>query len=188
MDGLNNHQRALAWLASWNPSFAGKAIVNADFTFRSVNEQFCKILRMMPSDFLNSSFTDLTQEPMKTLDRQNADLVVQGRSPGYIMRKQYQRHDGTLTPEFMLMVVGVFKKNGDFDFFVSRIILATEAEDDTQEHAQSLKGSSLWVKFITALPLLMKLAGGIAAAVGVMAWVLYEMTKLAAKEGFELWP
>lgn len=187
MDGLDNHQRARAWLATWNPSFTGKAIVNQDFTFRSVNQQFCEILGMQPADFLDHTFTDLTPEPIRTLDRENADLVVQGRSPGYVMRKQYRRRDDSLTPEFMLLVVGIFKENGDFDFFASRIILATEVANSLAEPIPSPKELSLWVRFIEALPMLIKISGGVAAAVGVMAWVLYEMTKLAIKDGVKLW-
>lgn len=187
MDGLDNHQRAKAWLATWNPSFTGKAVVNEDFTFRSVNQQFCDILGMQPADFLDHAFTDLTPEPIATLDRQNADLVVQGRSPGYLMRKQYRRRDKSLTPEFMLLVVGIFKETGEFDFFASRIILATEMTGSSQELTPSPKESSLWAKFITALPILVKISGGIAAAVGVVAWVIYEIARLAAKDGFRLW-
>lgn len=187
MDGLDNHQRAKAWLATWNPSFTGKAIVNEDFTFRSVNQQFCDILGMQPADFLDHTFTDLTPEPIATLDRQNADLVVHGRSPGYLMRKQYLRRDKSLTPEFMLLVVGIFKNNGDFDFFASRIILATEMQNSLLELTHFQKESSLWVRFITALPMLVKISGGIAAAVGVVAWVVYEIAKLAAKDGLRLW-
>jgi len=146
MDGLDSKQRALAWLATWNPSFTGKAILNKDFTFRSVNEQFCEILGVTPAELLDKKFTDITPEPDKTLDKQNAKLVIDGKSQGYLLKKIYELSDGRRVP-VLLLVAGVRKDNGDFDFFVSRIIQDIELSDATP----TPKGRTLWEKIVVAI-------------------------------------
>lgn len=187
MDGLTNEQRAKAWLASWHPSFTGKAIVNKEMRFTSVNQQFCDLLGMMPGDFLDHTFTDMTPEPQKTQDMMNAHLVVEGRSSGYLMEKQYIRADGTLTPKFMLLVVGVFDELGEFLFFVSRIILSTEITPELSDASPSRVESGLWVKFLEAAPALVKIGAGIAATISIVCWALWEMAKLTLRDGLQLW-
>lgn len=187
MDGLTNEQRAKAWLASWHPSFTGKAIVSKEFQFLSVNQQFCDLLAMMPGDFLDHAFTDMTPEPQKTQDMLNAHLVVEGRSSGYLMEKQYIRPDGTMTPKFMLLVVGVFDTSGEFLFFVSRIILSNEIAPELTAASPSPVGSGLWVRFLEAAPAIVKIGAGVAATVSIVAWVLWEIAKLALKDGLPLW-
>ena len=132
-DGLNKDERALAWLASWNPSFAGIAIVNPDFTFRSVNKQFCDIAGVTPAEILNGSFTDITSAKDRALDVANAKLVKDGIIPWYVMPKSYEFESGKKV-NVVLMVKGVYhEKTGRFLFFVSRIM-----EDNTKLTAESL--------------------------------------------------
>lgn len=122
MDSLNHDERAYAWLASWNPSFAGKAIVNPDFTFRSVNQQFCKILGITAAELIGQKFTDLTPEPLKTLDKENAELVKQGLQESYLLPKVYEFSSGRRV-DVILLVNGVYHpEDGNFMFFVSTIM------------------------------------------------------------------
>lgn len=122
MDGLSNEERAYAWLASWNPSFAGKAIVNPDFTFRAVNQQFCKIVGVTPAELVGNKFTDLTPEPLRTVDKNNALLVKKGIIQSYLLPKTYEFFNGHRA-NVTLLVNGVYHpETKDFMFFVSTIL------------------------------------------------------------------
>ena len=122
MDGLTNEERVFAWLASWNPSFAGKAIVNPDFTFRAVNQQFCKIVGVTPAELVGNKFTDLTPEPVKSVDMKNAMLVKRGVIQSYLLPKSYEFYNGHKV-DVTLLVNGVYHpETKDFMFFVSTIL------------------------------------------------------------------
>lgn len=125
-DNLNHDERAYAWLASWNPSFAGKAIVNPDFSFRAVNQQFCSILGVTAAELIGKKFSDITPEPLKSLDIQNAELVKKGLQESYLLPKIYELPSGKRV-EVTLLVNGVYhSKTKDFLFFVSTIMARTE--------------------------------------------------------------
>lgn len=122
MDGLNNEERAYAWLANWNPCFVGKAIVNPDFTFRAVNQQFCKIVGVSPAELVGNKFTDITPEPLKTVDTKNAMLVKNGVIQSYLLPKTYEFFNGRRV-NVTLLVNGVYHPDTkDFMFFVSTIL------------------------------------------------------------------
>lgn len=121
MDNLHETERALAWAAAWHPSFEGIAIVNPDFTFKSVNPQFCEILGVTPGELLNKSFADLTPPPVKELDILNAQLVMKRVIPSYLLHKSYEFNNGRRV-NVILLVVGVFDAQQNFLFFVSRIL------------------------------------------------------------------
>lgn len=122
MDGLTNEERIHAWLADWNPSFAGKAIVNPDFTFRAVNQQFCKIVGVTPAELVGNKFTDLTPEPLKSVDQKNAMLVRKGVIQSYLLPKTYEFFNGHRA-DVTLLVNGVYHPDTrDFMFFVSTIL------------------------------------------------------------------
>ena len=175
---LSYEQQAKAWLASWNPSFVGKAIVDKNFHFLEVNEQFCDLLGVTPAQILGRKFTDITPEPAKSLDMLNAKLVVEGKSPGYLMDKTYRFEDGNgqiRTIPVKLLAVGVYTETGDFDFFVSRIIL--DAEMTTLKHtSQSQEGLPLLEKFRQNWHIL-------TTFVGVASWVIYEVVKKLNSQG-----
>lgn len=121
-DGLNNQERALAWLAAWNPSFAGVAIVNPDFSFRSANQQFCDILGVTPAELINNKFSDITPEPIRSLDVKNANLIKERVIESYVLPKTYEFPTGRKV-EAVLLVKGVYHpKTSKFLFFVSRIM------------------------------------------------------------------
>lgn len=123
MDGLTDEERALAWAASWNPSFAGTAIIDEDFSFRSVNPQFCKILGVTPGELIGQNFKDLTPPEVKAIDEKNSMLVKQGIITSYILRKTYEFEAHREEINIILLVVGVYDLDGEFLFFVSRIML-----------------------------------------------------------------
>lgn len=121
-DGLNHNERAWAWLASWNPSFEGVAIVNCDFTFRAVNQQFCDIVGVTPAEIINNSFEDITPQPLRDLDVKNAELVKAGLMPNYLLPKTYEFASGKRV-DITLLVNGVYHpETEEFLFFVSKIM------------------------------------------------------------------
>lgn len=120
-DELTDEERVLAWKSSWQPSFAGKAIVNKDFTFRSVNQQFCEILGVTPAVLLGSRFQDVTHPAMRRLDEENAVLVIEGKINSYMMNKTYQFENGKAV-KVLLLVTRAPRDGGEFQFFVSRIM------------------------------------------------------------------
>lgn len=121
MDGLKANERAAAWLASWHPSFVGKAIVNPDFTFRAVNPQFCEILGVTPADLLETRFTDITPPDVREIDAKNAMLVKEGKIRSYLLEKAYE-FPHRKPVQVTLLVSGVFSPSGEFLFFVSSIM------------------------------------------------------------------
>lgn len=123
VDGLTNEESILAWRAHWHPSFVGIAIVNEDFTFRSANPQFCKLLGVSPADLINKKFQDITPPGIKELDMKNSELAKAGLVPFYFLPKSYEFADGREV-KVMLLVVPVHCPNTkEFRFFVSRIML-----------------------------------------------------------------
>lgn len=157
MDGLTNEERAYAWLANWNPSFAGKAIVNPDFTFRAVNQQFCKIVGVSPAELVGNKFTDLTPEPIRSVDVKNALLIKKGVIQSYLLPKSYEFYNGHKV-DVTLLVNGVYHpETKDFMFFVSTIL---ERQTMKSSVAQSQMPTGLldwvgkdkfWWTMITAL-------------------------------------
>ena len=95
--------------------------MNRDFEFTAVNPQFCDILGVTPAELLGKRFTDVTPISVRELDARNANLVIQGKIPSYLLPKSYEFSDGTKT-EVVLLVVGVYSETKDFLFFVSRIM------------------------------------------------------------------
>jgi PAS domain S-box-containing protein len=146
MDGLNEAERALAWAASWNPSFDGIAIVNKDFTFRSVNSQFCILLGASPAELLGQRFQDITPPEIRRIDEANAKLVMTGAIDSYLLPKSFNFGNGKIA-HVVLLVKGVYSPSKEFLFFISRIM-----KDETKQvdlfHSPSPKPTGLLVFLI----------------------------------------
>lgn len=123
VDRLTDEERILAWRASWHPSFAGTAIVNIDFTFRSANPQFCKLLGVTPADLIGQRFQDITPPGLKELDEKNAELVISGYIDFYLLPKRYQFSNGREVDVILLVTRAPPSSEGDCQFFVARIML-----------------------------------------------------------------
>lgn len=159
-DGLTDEERVLAWKASWNPSFVGTAIVNTDFTFRSVNDQWCEFFGVTAAEFIGKSFSDITPQPIRALDEANAKLLMEGKAISYMLPKCYELSDGR-RQDFLLLVVGVYhQESKDFLFFVSRIM---SMQEDSESASQSRKQiSSLFAKIKDYWPVIAALLGAVA--------------------------
>lgn len=162
MDRLTNEERALAWKSNWHPSFAGIAIVNRDFTFRSVNPQFCKLLGVTPADLIGERFQDITPPGLKQLDERNAKMVVDGLIDFYLLPKKYEFHNGKEVDVILLVTRAPLSHEGDFQFFVSRIML-DEKGALLSAHDAEISGSGLSSPTLTE-----KVAG---FAVTYWAWI-----------------
>lgn len=123
LDSLNNQERILAWKASWHPSFDGIAIINPDFTFRSVNPQFCKLLGVSPADLINQRFQDVTHPDLRRIDEENAKLLIKGAIDFYILPKKYLFQNGHQVAVILMMTRVPYSADGVFQFFLSRIML-----------------------------------------------------------------
>ena len=141
MDKLKDEERILAWKATWHPSFSGMAIVNEDFTFRSVNPQFCKLLGVTPADLVGSRFQDVTPPDLKELDTKNAQMVIDGLIDFYILPKRYS-FSGGREKDVVLLVTGARNAEGVFLFFVSRIMVDEKKESLTESSQYGLPQSS----------------------------------------------
>lgn len=147
-DRLTNEERVLAWKATWHPSFDGVAIVNKDFTFRSVNPQFCKLLGVTPADLVGNRFQDITPPGIKELDQKNAQMVIDGLIDFYLLPKRYEFANGNEVDVVLLVTAVRDKETQEFLFFVSRIML-----DETEGllSSQEVAGSELEQSFQTSI-------------------------------------
>lgn len=172
MDGLSSDkEKALAWEATWNPSFDGKAVVNLDYTFRSVNEQFSKICGVTPAELIGQSFADITPSPIKELDLKNAKLVAKGVIKSYLLPKRYQFSNGKEV-HVILLVVGVYDKDGSFLFYVSRIV---ENPSVKGKASSSVSPSQMPEGLLEYLARNSKIIGTFALAVSIVIVTVYNM-------------
>lgn len=171
-DGLSDEERILSWVASWTPSFDGWAIVNEDFTFRSVNQQFCDICGVTPAEIIGQKFSDITPAHIRKLDEANAKLIRQGKMRSYILPKSYEFASGAKV-DVMLLVVGVFDQNDKFLHYVSRIMqhapenLKTESGYMLPVPLQGVFAGLAFLKSIWGI--FTVIGGGIAA---IIYWVI----------------
>lgn len=139
-DNLTDEERILAWKAAWHPSFDGVAIVEPNFTFRSVNPQFCKLLGVTPAELIGHKFQDVTPPSIRKLDLENAELVKLGVIDFYILPKKYQFASGVEVDIVALITRAPPSGIGDFQFFVLRIML-DEKGDLLKAHEEEESGS-----------------------------------------------
>jgi PAS domain S-box-containing protein len=127
LDKLTDEERILAWKSTWHPSFSGIAIINRDFTFRSVNPQFCKLLGVTPAELIGTKFQDITPQGVREVDEKNAKLVIDGSIDFYLLPKRYQFSSHSVDV-VLLVTRAPLSIEGDFQFFVSRIMLDEKGE------------------------------------------------------------
>lgn len=138
MDQLSDEERALAWAAHWNPSFVGLAIVDRNLILRSANPQFREMLGITPAELIGKRLVDLTPQPSKTLLEENAKLVISGNIQHYLLQKELELPDGERVKALLLMR-GVYDKEGEFLFFISRIMLDEEGIESPVPSQKSIK-------------------------------------------------
>lgn len=190
-DGLTERQRAVLWLKRWDRTLVGKCTVNPDFTFRTVNDQFCKILGVTMGELVGRSFADITPEPLRSLDIANAELVKKGVQQHYLLPKVYEPMPKKKI-YVALLVEGVYDENRDFLFFESEIVKLSKEEYDRMVvdviRSHSISVPSTFTRQTSGLlSFLTKYGKGLAIVIGIAAWVLVEAAGMAAKKGKDLW-
>lgn len=102
--------------------------MNEDFTFRSVNPQFCKLLGVTPAELIGKQFQDITPVQIRELDVRNAELTKDGKIDFYILPKSYAFQDGSKVDVVLLVTRAPAACEGPFQFFISRIMLDEKGE------------------------------------------------------------
>lgn len=177
---LTYEEMALTLDSAWDPSFDGWAIVDADFTFRSVNQKFCELLGVTPAELIGQRFQDVTPIEMRQLEEDNAKLVMEGRISFYLLPKMY-RFSGHSQTDVVLLVTRVPRDSSKpFRFFLSRIMLDEEKtlrklqENQLNSEPTSLKLTNMvedfWMKWGKWLI-------GIGTVVGTILFTLMEYFK-----------
>lgn len=141
-DGLTDEERILAWKAAWNPSFDGIAIVEEDFSFRSVNPQFCKLLGVTPAELIGHKFQDITPLSIRKLDMENANMVKNGLIDFYILPKKYQFSSGHEVEVIMLVTRAPPTHLGELSFFVCRVMLDENGDLIKAHELETLESAS----------------------------------------------
>lgn len=177
MDQLDDKERVSAWKAIWNPSFSGMAIMNEDFTFRSVNPQFCKLLGVTPAELIGQKFSDVTPINIRSLEEKNAKLLKAGQIPFYILPKKYEFQNGLLVDVVQLVTKAISAKDGEEVFFVSRIMLDKKESVPKAKKSKSTAPSPKLM--ITVVDFLMKYWIWIATASAMVVGIANEFFQMA---------
>lgn len=122
MDKLTDQERSKAWLSDWQNPLIGKAIVEADGTFRSVNRTFCKIVGVSMAELVGKTFQDITTVDLRQLDIDNARLTMDGSQVEYVLPKTYEFADGRKVKVLLRVGRVPFQAEEDFEFFISTIV------------------------------------------------------------------
>ncbi len=120
-----------------NTSLFGMAEVSGDGEFLKVNDALCKILKKSQGELVGSTFTEITPEPMLSIDLANVHLLKSGGKREYILPKFYKLEDG----EFIFVVIHVvsaLKLSGEFDRFF--VILLPVSQEDYEENQEEIIG------------------------------------------------
>ena len=176
MDKLEDEDRALAWSASWHPSFDGIAILNQDFTFRSANPQFCKLLGVTPADLIGERYQDITPQKLRKLEEANCRLLVDGSISFYLLPKTFLFPFGHKVNVMLLVSRVPATAEHPFRFFVCRIMLDNQEAlcSATKTSATSKPSSQKWmggaVDFVLAYGKILAALGAVIA--GFVVYIL----------------
>lgn len=88
-DRLTEKQKAWIYSERWEDTSVARCISNME-NFIEVNEQLCILLGVTKAELIGKSWVDMTPEPIKTIDRENARMVVDGKIDHYKLPKIYQ--------------------------------------------------------------------------------------------------
>jgi len=129
VDGLTDEERIEAWKSAWQVSLTGMAIVDKDFNFHRVNNQWVKMLGVPASEFYGKSFSDITPPDIRAVDEAQAQLVIDGKINSYLMHKSYEFQNGVRRDVTLLVTRIPMEENASFQYFLSRILLRTPMQN-----------------------------------------------------------
>lgn len=160
----------------------GKCQVNEDFTFRQVNEVLCRYFQCTPAQLIGKTFTDITPEPDKTIDTDNALMVIRGQRDHYQFPKQYKLPWMEAVVYAVIDVLGIRDEGAAFLYFDVEILEISKAE------YMRLRKVALKQKY-GKLQRLLRSTGklSISELKGMVAWAaLFFLTIRYAKEAAQL--
>lgn len=136
--------RIKAWLYNewWEYSPVGRAKVNEKFEFEDVNEQLCIYLGVTKAELIGKKFTDITPEPIATIDAENARMIMEGKIDRYELPKIYKISKNAQPCYVLLKVLGARNEKGGFKFFDVKILEIGE-EDYLRKMKMILKNHVL---------------------------------------------
>jgi hypothetical protein len=123
---------AATWLASYQPSFEGQAIISKDFICVDGNDQFYKILEITPGDIIGKSIHSNTCNTTRRQNQENAILVSTKKIDGYQITPATFEFPGKESKKVALIVNGVYSiRTTEFIYFLFKIMnLEEENEQD----------------------------------------------------------
>lgn len=110
----------------------GKAKVAKDFTFINVNEQLCLYLGLTKAELIGRKFTDITPEPIRSIDAANARMVAEAKITRYRLPKIYELPPYARRIYVLIDVIGVYRCDPPaekcFDYFDVEIMETTRQD------------------------------------------------------------
>jgi len=117
---LREWERDAVLDALWLHGQQGIALVNSDYTFRRVNNEFQRIVGYTEAELIGKTFGTITHPADVDADEEMADGVADGVSKSYEMNKRYITKLGKVI-WVKLLVVPIQRPDGTFEYFVSQI-------------------------------------------------------------------
>ena len=129
MDGRNDAEiKSALYDLRKERTLIGKCIVAEDFTFAEVNEVICRYFQCTKAELIGKKFTDITPEPDRTIDTDNALLVIRGGIDNYQFPKQYKLPWMEGITYAVIDVLGVRDDKGKFLYFDVEILEISKTE------------------------------------------------------------
>ena len=144
MDGLTDEQKIEAWNAAWSVSTSGIALVDKDFQFYRVNNEWLKVLGVPATEFYGKSFSDLTAADSRSLEEDQARLVMDGKISSYLLHKTYHFTDGQKKDVILLVTRMPITPSKPFLFFLCRILSKPRAEDEASSTKPQANSTNLF--------------------------------------------
>jgi len=107
-DGLSEAQKAFIYDYRWEDTSVARCLSDTK-TFLKVNRQLCILLGAAESELIGKNWVDITPEPIKTIDRENARLAESGGILRYKLPKPYQLRPDLPKCYFLMRVLRVPK-------------------------------------------------------------------------------
>lgn len=156
MRSLQDFQKAHISETTHDFTVIGKTLVNPDFTFREPNEQLCKLFGYTRADLIGMKFTDITPPIIREIDVANAQRVMTGEIPYYVLPKPYKLSKDVRLIYALISVIPVWKnrEKTDFECFYVEIMEITKTtylkltKELLRSHPALLESQFSWITHV----------------------------------------